>query len=122
MVGDAYCLFAYDRSYFWLCSIDETIQSLEKRAEAFEAMHTDSASDPIPDPISILYTDEDDPFTIASDAQKPGHINTMSRLSWVACGQDIFVIELVARGFIRIERHGMWMPTGVSDATNISMF
>jgi ATP-dependent helicase IRC3 len=86
-------------------SIDETTQSLEKRAEAFEAMQTDT-SDTIPDPTSILYMDEDDPFIVTSDAQKSGHINAMSRFSWVRCGNEIFVIELVTKGFIRIERHG----------------
>lgn len=70
-------------------------------------MQGGSISGSIPDPVSILYTDEDDPFTLASDAQRPGHINAMSRLSWVSCGNEVFVIELVARGFIRIERHGM---------------
>ncbi|KAF8807352.1 P-loop containing nucleoside triphosphate hydrolase protein [Phlegmacium glaucopus] len=84
---------------------DETIQSLEQRAEAFEAMHAGSIPDPIPDPTSILYVDEDDPFTIASGDQKPDHINAMSKLQWVGCGNEIFVIELVARGFIRIEHH-----------------
>lgn len=69
-------------------------------------MHSGSIGS-IPDPMSILYTDEDDPFAVASDAHKPGHINTMSSFSWVGCGNEIFVIELVARGFIRIERHGM---------------
>jgi ATP-dependent helicase IRC3 len=67
-------------------------------------MHNGSIGS-IPDPISILYTDEDDPFTLASNAQKPGHINTMSGFSWVGCGDEIFVIEIVGRGFIRIERN-----------------
>jgi len=70
-------------------------------------MHAGSIPGSIPDPTSILYTDEDDPFALASDVQKPGHINAMSKFSWVGCGSEIFVIELMARGFIRIERHGM---------------
>lgn len=61
----------------------------------------------VPDPVSILYTDEDDPFNVTSDVQKPGHINTMSGFSWVGCGGEVFVIELMGRGFVRIERHGM---------------
>ena len=56
--------------------------------------------------MSIIYTDEDDPFAIASDSQKLGHINAMSGFQWVSCGNGIFVIELVAKGFIRIERQG----------------
>ena len=54
--------------------------------------------------MSITYTDEDDPFAIASDSLKLGHINAMSGFQWVSCGNDVFVIELVAKGFIRIER------------------
>lgn len=69
-------------------------------------MHSDSIGI-IPEPRSILYTDDDDPFSIASDTQKPGHINAMSGFSWVSCGNEIFVIELVGKGFIRIERPGM---------------
>ena len=56
--------------------------------------------------MSVTYTDEDAPFAIASD-QKPGHIHAMSGFQWVGCGNEIFVIELVGKGFIRIERQGM---------------
>ena len=57
--------------------------------------------------MSVTFTDEDDPFAIASDSQKLGHINAMSGFQWVDCGDEIFVIELVGKGFIRIEPQGM---------------
>jgi ATP-dependent helicase IRC3 len=55
--------------------------------------------------MSVTFTDEDDPFAIASE--KLGHINEMSGFQWVGCGDGIYVIELVGKGFIRIEPHGM---------------
>ena len=100
--GERYCFFSV-LPFIILATIDETTESLEKQAEAFEAMRTKSVSPFVPDPISILYTDEDDPFT----AQKPGHINALSKFAWVSCGDEIFVIELLAKGFIRIEHPGM---------------
>jgi ATP-dependent helicase IRC3 len=51
--------------------------------------------------------DEDDPFALASDAQNLSHINAMSGFQWVSCGDEVFVIEIVRRGHIRIERYGM---------------
>ena len=56
--------------------------------------------------MSITYTDEDDPFALASD-QKISHINAMSGFQWVSCGNGIFVVELVGKGYIRIEEYGM---------------
>ena len=56
--------------------------------------------------MSIIYTDEDDPFAIASESQKLGHINAMSGFQWVGCGGGIFVIELVGKGYIRVEHQG----------------
>ncbi|KAF8168154.1 P-loop containing nucleoside triphosphate hydrolase protein [Crassisporium funariophilum] len=83
---------------------DESIESLEKRfAEVIESPPP-PVSDGVPDPTSITYIDDDDPFTLGSEGRKPSYINTLSPLSWVACGNNIFVLELVGTGYIRVER------------------
>lgn len=92
---------------FELCSTDETIQSLEKRGAEFQAKRSGPPPPTIPNPMSITYTEEDDPFAIDSDSQKVGHIKSLSGFQWVHCGKGIYVIELVGKGFIRIEHQGM---------------
>jgi hypothetical protein len=57
--------------------------------------------------VTITFTDEDNPFAVASDSLKLGHINAMSGFQWVGCGGGIYVIELLGKGFVRIEQQGM---------------
>lgn len=56
--------------------------------------------------MSISYTNEDDPFALASD-QKLSYINAMSGFQWVSCENGIFMVELVGKGHIRVEEFGM---------------
>ena len=96
--------FHYTAHNSGLFSIDETLSSLEKRASEFQARHSDSPPADVPEPMSVTFTDQDDPFAIGLDSQRLGHINSMSGFQWVGCGDGIFVIELVGKGFIRIEQ------------------
>jgi ATP-dependent helicase IRC3 len=57
----------------------------------------------IPEPKSVTYIDHDDPFSLAEDATGAPHIAKLSTHSWVGCGDDIYVLECMAKGFIRIE-------------------
>lgn len=81
-------------------STDETTESLEKRAA--ESIAADS-SDDIPEPRSITYKDYDDPFTLVNQASGAPQIAKMSANAWVGCGGDIYVLECLGKGHVRIE-------------------
>ncbi|KAF4605167.1 hypothetical protein EYR40_003950 [Pleurotus pulmonarius] len=80
---------------------DETIESMEEKAaaEKFPLGITDD----IPQPRSVTYTDYDDPFSLQHNASGSPHIATLSTNAWVGCGDDIYVLECLGKGHIRIE-------------------
>ncbi|KAF7320371.1 DEAD-box family helicase [Mycena kentingensis (nom. inval.)] len=94
-----------------ILSEDETTESLEKRAAA---IHGVDSVDNIPPPKSISYKDYDDPFSFFEQGSTPSHITTLSRNAWISCGGDIYVLELLGKGYVRIER--------VADGENGSHF
>lgn len=90
----------------------ESVQELEARADATNGelgatYHKPSGDDrlSVPDPKSVTYVDYDSPFALVN--QKVGtspHIVQLSRNAWVDCGEDIYVLECLGKGHIRIER------------------
>ncbi|KAF9496149.1 P-loop containing nucleoside triphosphate hydrolase protein [Pleurotus eryngii] len=60
-------------------------------------------TDDIPQPRSVTYTDYDDPFSLKLNASGSPHIATLSTNAWVGCGDDIYVLECLGKGHIRIE-------------------
>ena len=114
---------------------DETTESLEKRAAEREQLDIlGSPNNPnatsIPEPTSIGYTDYDHPFETVNVKDKFVHIYSLSPLSWVACGDDIYVLELLRMGYIRIEPDGaskiaqlqsVLMPYRVKDTLRCSL-
>jgi ATP-dependent helicase IRC3 len=82
-------------------STDETTESLERLAA--ESIALDSTDD-IPEPRSVTYKDYDDPFSLLSQGSGAPQIAKMSRHAWVGCGGDIYVLECLGKGYIRIER------------------
>ena len=82
---------------------DETISSLENRLVESEA--SNGPLD-VPTPRSVTFTEHDNPFFLGNEDKGPRHIAALSSLSWVNCGGDIYVLELLTRGFIRIELDG----------------
>ncbi|KIK05463.1 hypothetical protein K443DRAFT_675026 [Laccaria amethystina LaAM-08-1] len=78
---------------------DKSLESLEARAS--ESTFPDSD---VPTPTSITYKEEEDPFSVSSHGSS--HVATLSRNSWVSCGDDIYVLECIGKGFIRIEPSG----------------
>ncbi|KAJ7783732.1 P-loop containing nucleoside triphosphate hydrolase protein [Mycena maculata] len=79
---------------------DETTESLEERAA--EAIALDSR-DTIPQPRSVTYTDYEDPFSLVNQASGPPQIAKLSRHAWVGCGGNIYVLECLGKGSVRIE-------------------
>lgn len=60
--------------------------------------------DSIPDPKSITYVDYEDPFALVDNAYGAPHVRKVSGLAWVGCGGDVYVLECLGKGYIRIER------------------
>jgi ATP-dependent helicase IRC3 len=77
---------------------DETTESLEK-------LGADSItdSDHIPQPRSVTYRDYDDPFSLLGHTSGAPHIAQESRHAWVSCGGDVYVLECLGKGYVRIE-------------------
>ncbi|WAQ82663.1 hypothetical protein PtA15_3A26 [Puccinia triticina] len=52
---------------------------------------------------SFTYTDFDSPFKNEPDYKNAGDLYRLTRYSWVACGDGIFVLELLGQGHLRIQ-------------------
>lgn len=94
-----------------MASSDETPESLERLAILSQDSISDSL-DGVPNPTSVTYIDYDDPFHFEVPHDKPSHIAALSPLAWIDCGSDIYVLELLSQGFIRVEKSGMYVDIG----------
>ena len=86
---------------------DESIESLDERSKERESedalnLPKDTA-DHIPAPKSVTYIDHDNPFSLVDQSSGAPHIRAISPNAWVGCGGDIYVLECMGKGFIRIE-------------------
>ncbi len=88
---------------------DETIESLEERSAALEALGDEdkaarpNTSGPVPVPRSVTYIDHDDPFALVDQASGDPNIRHLSRNAWVCCGDELYILECMGKGFIRVE-------------------
>ena len=58
----------------------------------------------VANPQSITFTDYDNPFELVDNAAgTPPHITQLSRHAWIGCGGDIYVLDCLGRGHIRVE-------------------
>ena len=87
---------------------DETTEMLEERAA--DAIANDETAncrpdsyDRIPNPRSVTYTDYENPFSLVDQSSGAPHIAKLSSNAWVGCGNDIYVLECLGKGHIRIE-------------------
>jgi ATP-dependent helicase IRC3 len=95
-------------AYAYFDPVDEPTDSLEQRAEEALAKDLDLGTGPdtvneIPEPISVTYIDYDNPFSFAGQSSGAPHIAKISPHAWVGCGNDIYVLECLGKGYIRIE-------------------
>ncbi|EJD04075.1 P-loop containing nucleoside triphosphate hydrolase protein [Fomitiporia mediterranea MF3/22] len=81
----------------------QTPEELEKRAAALIGEADKFDSDDVPDPGSITYIDYDNPFDLVQDASGAPHITKISRFAWVGCGGDVYVLECMGKGYIKIQ-------------------
>jgi len=83
---------------------DASLMSLEERVKPNAVMEDDDFNiTNIPDPKYVTYIDYDDPFSLVDQSSGAPHIYKLSSYSWVGCGDDIYVLECMGKGFIRIE-------------------
>lgn len=80
---------------------------MEERANAAEDLgglvSGPASIDHIPDPTSVTYVDYENPFALVGDASGAPHITKLSKNAWVGCGGDVYVLECLGSGFIRVE-------------------
>ncbi|KAF5374878.1 hypothetical protein D9758_000323 [Tetrapyrgos nigripes] len=82
---------------------DESLESLEERSS--EAIGRSDSRDDIPEPTSVTYTDYEDPFSFVQDSSgTPPHVAQLSTHAWVGCGNEIYVLDCLGRGFVRIDQ------------------
>ncbi|KAG6336098.1 hypothetical protein ID866_2995 [Astraeus odoratus] len=92
---------------------DESHSELEARAQLTCNVRDTTSTDTsqfVPDPTSITYIDYEDPFAFVDNFSGAPHISKLSPNAWVGCGDDIYVLECLGRGYVRIE------PTPEEDA------
>lgn len=86
---------------------DQSVETLEARARAQiasgEQAPVDSRDD-IPDPKYITYVDYQNPFALVNGCSGAPHVTKLSTNAWVGCGEDIYILECLGKGYIRIER------------------
>ncbi|KZT02640.1 P-loop containing nucleoside triphosphate hydrolase protein [Laetiporus sulphureus 93-53] len=86
---------------------DESMQSLEERAAELDDIEDPEPSKlkapDVPDPTSVTYVDYDDPWELVDEASGAPHLWKLSPHAWVGCGGDIYILECLGRGFIRVE-------------------
>ena len=57
----------------------------------------------VPEPDAVTYVDHDNLASLAADTSGAPHIRQLSHNSWVGCGEDIYVLECMGKGHLRIE-------------------
>ncbi|KAG1757630.1 P-loop containing nucleoside triphosphate hydrolase protein [Suillus lakei] len=89
---------------------DESTERLEARAhiailqDAGDEQALVDSRDDIPDPKYITYVDYQNPFALVDGCSGAPHVAKLSINAWVGCGDDIYTLECLGKGYIRIER------------------
>ena len=88
--------------------LDGMTMELEIRADAATEDSSVTPSEDIrysiPEPRSVTYIDYDNPFSLVNQSLgTTPHIAQLSKNAWVGCGDDIYVLECMGKGHIRIE-------------------
>jgi ATP-dependent helicase IRC3 len=95
-----------------MLGLDTSVQDLEARAEAanreessvYDSHPTGDNRLNVPDPKSVTYVDYDNPFALFNRSiEASSHIVRLSKNAWVDCGEDIYVLECLGKGHLRIE-------------------
>lgn len=77
---------------------------MESRApSSLGALNDSDTSDNVPDPTCVTYVDYEDPFAFVDNFSGAPHLSKLSPNAWVGCGNDIYILECLGKGYIRIE-------------------
>ncbi|KAG2044903.1 P-loop containing nucleoside triphosphate hydrolase protein [Suillus americanus] len=83
----------------------KSVETLEARAQiSGDAQAPVDSRDDIPNPKYITYVDYQNPFALVDSCSGAPHITKLSTNAWVGCGEDIYILECLGKGYIRIER------------------
>lgn len=106
MVSDTLVCTRWASRLLW-GTTEETIESLDARAqrvlELDELEDSTDSMDDVPDPTSVTYIDYDDPFSLVEQSHGAPHIVQLSPYAWVGCGGDVYVLECMGKGYIRVQ-------------------
>ncbi|KAL1748461.1 P-loop containing nucleoside triphosphate hydrolase protein, partial [Schizophyllum fasciatum] len=90
---------------------DADLKSLEERAAEKDGLCTTSGGadngsvvEDVDEPTSVTYRDHENPFSTVHGASGDPHIAALSRYAWVSCGSDVYVLECMGHGHIRITK------------------
>ncbi|KAG1833736.1 P-loop containing nucleoside triphosphate hydrolase protein [Suillus variegatus] len=85
----------------------KSVETLEARAQ-ISSLHNEQvpvdSRDDIPDPTYITYVDYQNPFALVDGCSGAPHVTKLSANAWVGCGEDIYILECLGKGYIRVER------------------
>ncbi|KZP10559.1 P-loop containing nucleoside triphosphate hydrolase protein [Athelia psychrophila] len=85
---------------------DDTTALLEERAARANidiGVNSFSGGANVPMPTSVTYTDYENPFSLVDESSGAPHVAKLSGNAWVGCGGDVYVLECMGKGHIRIE-------------------
>jgi len=87
---------------------DTPLEVLEKRSKEKPPATSDLDTDleerlVVSAPKNITYVDHQDLSTFAVDASGAQHIRRLSPNAWVGCGNDIYVLDCMGKGHLRVE-------------------
>ncbi|KAJ7038251.1 P-loop containing nucleoside triphosphate hydrolase protein [Mycena alexandri] len=80
-----------------------TLFGLDPDTVSIDAAIALDSRDNIPEPRSVTYKDYDDPFSLLNQGSGAPQIAKISRHAWVGCGGDVYVLECLGKGYVRIE-------------------
>ncbi|EMD42116.1 hypothetical protein CERSUDRAFT_147660 [Gelatoporia subvermispora B] len=85
-----------------------TTDVLEARSKAnFPALDGSGYGSTIPDvpeAKEVIYEDIDNPFVLVDKASGAPHVSKISTNAWVGCGEDVYVLECMGKGYIRVNK------------------
>lgn len=82
--------------------IDESLESLQSKKGTVIKFPAEDVE--VPSPESVTYVDYDNPFALIGEFSGATLIiHQLSPLAWVCVGSDIYILECLSAGFIRVE-------------------
>ncbi|KAI6153633.1 P-loop containing nucleoside triphosphate hydrolase protein [Pisolithus tinctorius] len=86
---------------------DKSLNELEANTKSSSTgdaiIESSSINTELPDPKSVTYIDYEDPFAFVDNFSGAPHVLKLTSNAWVGCGGDVYVLECLGRGYVRIE-------------------